>query len=106
MKKVAKEFSMALGLALLWLGSAYFAAEVWLPTRWAFQCGMINAILGTLALYLVTRAERGAKMFYEGPSNGGWLVIGLLWSIPGVLFILGLIWWGLRFVLQLLGYWE
>jgi hypothetical protein len=104
MKKVVKEVSLALGLASLWFASAFFAAGVWLPTAWAFQCGMINAILGTLVLYLVTRTEQGAKMFYEGPSNGGWLIVGLLWSIPGFFFILGIVWWGLRYLLQLLGY--
>lgn len=106
MRKVVKEFSLALGLAILWFISAYFATEVWLPTTWAFQCGLVNAILGTLALYLVTRTEKGAKMFYEGPSNGGWLVVGLLWSIPGVMFVVGLLWSGLRLLLQLLGYWR
>lgn len=74
MRKVVKEFSLALGLATLWFISVYFAAEVWLPSAWAFQCGLVNAILGTLALYLVTRTEKGAEMFYEGPRNGGWLV--------------------------------
>ncbi len=80
MKKITKEFLMALGLAGLWFASAFFAAEVWLPTVWAFHCGMINAILGTVALYLVTRTKKGAKMFYEGPSNGG----GLLLACCGV----------------------
>ncbi len=106
MKKISKEFLMALVLAGLWFASAFFATEVWFPTTWAFHCGMINAILGTVALYLVTRTEEGAKMFYEGPSNGGWLIVGLLWSIPGVIFILGIIWWGLRLLLQILGYWK
>ncbi len=104
MKKIIKDFSLASVLVLLWFVSAYFVAEVWLPTWWAISCGFINAFIGATVLTWVTRTEEGAQMFYDGPSNGGWIIIALLWSIPGVMFILGIIWWGLRFLLQLLGW--
>ncbi|MCL4295585.1 MAG: hypothetical protein KJ077_07650 [Anaerolineae bacterium] len=107
MKKVVKDLSLAAILALLWFGSAYFAAEVWLPTSWAIACGFVNALIGTAALAWVTRTEEGARLFYEGPGNReGWIVIALLWSIPSIIAILGLIWWGLRLVLQWLGWWR
>lgn len=101
MQKLIKEFGLALALTLLWFGSAYVMAWAFIPV-WALPCGLINAGLGTMALFLTTRTERGARLFYEGPSNGGSITIALLWGLPVILFLWGIIGW----VLNLLGFWK
>jgi hypothetical protein len=106
--RIGVDISKAVLLIGLWFVTVYFAAEVWLPTLWAINCGFANAVLGVLVLFLITRTEKGARLFYEGPGvdEEGWIVIALAWCVPGIIFFLGLLWWGLRFVFQLLGWWR
>jgi hypothetical protein len=69
--------------------------------------GEQNALIGAALLVRVTWTEEGAKMFYEGPGEKeGWIIIAVMWSIPVSIFILGLIWWSMRFIFQLLGWWR
>jgi hypothetical protein len=105
MKKIFKDLTKTVILALLWFTSAYFAAEAWLPTTWALNCGVINIVISMMALILIVRTEEGAKLFYDGPSNGGWIIIAIVWSIPVAIFTAGIAWWIVRFVLQWLGLW-
>jgi hypothetical protein len=106
-KKATKDLCLALLLVLLWFTSLYFAAEVWLPTEWALGCGLVNALVGAALLVRVTWTEEGAGMFYDGPGQKeGWFIIAVMWSIPGSIFILGILWWGLRLILQLVGWWR
>jgi len=105
MKQSTREFFKITVLILLWFGSVYFALEVWFPTNIAFLCGLINAALGVAAFVFVISREQGAKLFFSGPNEEGegWIVIGLLWAIPGVTIIIGVIWWGLRYIIQMFG---
>jgi len=108
MKAELKKLLLTLGFVLFWLLSAYFTAEVWLPTRWAIHCAAINALLGVLALIFSVSTQRGYRLFYYGPDEDGegWIVIAILWSIPISIVIMGILWWLMRFVFQWLGWWR
>jgi len=91
----------------LWFVTVYLAFEVWLPTRWAIGCGFINALIGAALLVMVTWTEEGAKIFYDGPGEKeGWLIIAVMWSIPAAIFTIAVLWWGMRLIFQLLGWWR
>lgn len=87
-----------LALALFWFISAYLASGALLPWTWAWRCAWINVIIGLIGLLLVTRTDRGDRLFYQGPlgDEPGLLRIALLWAIPFVGLFTAIIWWTLR----------
>lgn len=73
-----------------------FAAE------WIFQCMLLNVIAGLIMLQLILRNPELSELFGEGPFEGrpGSILIGVLWSMPFVMFFVGIFWWILAQVLK------
>lgn len=87
-------------LAGFWFISAYLAVGALLPVEWsawewAWRCAWLNVVIGLLGLLLVTRREKGDRVFYIGPDRDqpGFIQVALLWTIPAVGFCMALIWW-------------
>ncbi len=68
------------------------ALEALVGGQWAVPCASLNLIAGMFLLLLVTRDERAKRIFYEGPRENepGLPIIGLLWIMPLVLLVVGL----------------
>jgi hypothetical protein len=99
------DLTLVLVAGLLWFGSAYLATAALVDllgiaafASWPLWCGLANAILGWAIVLLLTRSEQASRLFYKGPANKeeGSLWIGLFWSIPPLLFFIGLVLWIVR----------
>jgi len=68
-----------------------------------FQGGLIGLLIGLIALVIVTRTERGRRMFYEGPTEEeeGDVLVGCLWVITLELFAVALLAGVIWVILQL-----
>lgn len=93
-----KNSLLVIGLAALWaLGGLGFglAMEAFFNGQWVLPCASLNLIVGMLLLLLITHDEQARRIFYEGPQENepGLPVIGLLWTVPLALLLVGLIWW-------------
>lgn len=98
--KLFKEAILTLLLALLWFGTAYYAAEALVP-GWGIRCGLVSLIIGLITLAIVNRTEAGSRLLYEGKSDSeeigcAKVVVWFLIALPFTLFILGTLWWLMR----------
>jgi hypothetical protein len=69
-----------------------------------FQWGLIGLLIGLIGLAIVTRTERGRRMFYEGPAadEEGDILVGCFWVIILQLFALALLAGVIWVILQLI----
>ncbi len=93
-----KNSLLVLGLGFLWSLGGFglgMAIEALFGGQWIVPCASLNLIAGMILLLFVTRNEQARRIFYEGPREGepGLPVIGLLWLMPFVLLLVGLVWW-------------
>ena len=93
-----KEVPIVLGLAVLWiLGGIVigFALQALFDVQWVIQCTSLNLIIGMVMLLLVTRNKEMRQLFYEGPKEGeiSSPLIGMMWTFPIVMVIVGVLWW-------------
>ncbi len=104
MGKLLGELIKILVAAGLWFGSVYFAVGAFLPDPIPLWCGLLNVIAGLFLIAATTRTEHGAWLFFYGPvgEEPGSPLIGLLWGVPAVFVMLGLLW---RLLLRFLGSW-
>lgn len=109
MNRYLRDFLLILALATLWAGSGYaIGAGIEAMFRTGYPVEIItaslNAIMG-LSLFLgITSDPTAERIFFEGPhpDEPGLLKIGCLWVLPLSLFIVGLIWWIVAFLVRLI----
>jgi len=87
-------------LALFWFASAYLATAALIPWEWAWRCAWLNLIVGMVSLLLITRTDRGERLFYQGPADDepGSFIVLFLWSIPVIMLIWAILWWLMRWL--------
>ena len=100
-----KHLLFVLGLAILWgLGGFIMGVSIdeLFGVPWTVPCTALNVIAGMVMLLLVTRNEHARRLFYEGRKDEqpGMVLIGLLWTFPFSLIVVGLIWWLLAQLLK------
>lgn len=107
MNRYLRDLLLVLALATLWAGSGYaIGMGIEAMFRTGYPAGIIvvslNVILG-LSLFLgITSDPTAERIFFEGPhpNEPGLLKIGCLWVLPLSLFIVGLMWWIVAFLVR------
>ncbi len=100
-----KNVFVVLALVALWvLGGLVvgISFQALFGVQWMVQCAALNLIVGMVMLLLVTNNEDARRLFYEGPRGDeiSSPLIGMLWALPIVLFLVGLAWWVLAQFLE------
>ena len=98
--KFIKDIAIMLFLATLWFVSAYYTTAALFPF-WAFQCGLINLIIGLLCIAIINRSPAGSRLLYEGEKENEELgcskiVVWVLIGAPPTIFFIGTGWWLMR----------
>jgi hypothetical protein len=94
-----------LAYILRWFVSGYLITAlvsryVELPFN-PIQLGLFGLLIGLIGLAIVTRTERGRRMFYEGPGpdEDGDPLIGCLWMITGYVAVIAILGWMINLIL-------
>lgn len=72
-----------------------FGLANWFALNWILPCMWLNIVAGLIMLQLMFQNPELNELFSEGPFEGrpGSILIGLLWSLPLVMFFIGFLWW-------------
>ena len=85
---------------LLWFAAGYTAGlavtAITVPPIPVWGFGVACLLLGLIILAAVLRTEDNRRLFYEGPAEheeDSEFIIGCLWVIPGILFVISFVAW-------------
>jgi len=104
-------------IALAWFVSGYlFAGAVSVAflrgeffSLLAYRGALINTIIGTVLMALITATPRGRDLFYAGSDTedgGGHVLIWLVLTLPIPCVFVGIFWLVLNFLARLIGLWK